>query len=160
MTIAHDEIINALDYNPNTGIFLWNIRSADKIKIGSIAGSKPTPYIRIRFKNKYYLAHRLAWFYMTGKFPSGVIDHINGVPSDNRFSNLRDTTQEINTQNRKKPKASNKSGFVGVSCKDVKFIAAICVRGKRIYIGAFADFESAKHEYIRFKEELHNGYIK
>jgi len=49
-----------------------------------------------------HLAHRLAWLYMAGAWPSGVIDHMNGDPSDNRWSNLRDVTQAENNANRRK----------------------------------------------------------
>ena len=44
----------------------------------------------------------MAWLYMAGAWPSGVIDHMNGDPSDNRWSNLRDVTQAENNANRRK----------------------------------------------------------
>jgi hypothetical protein len=37
---------------------------------------------------------------MTGKMPSGIIDHINGNSLDDRWMNIRDTTYAINAQNR------------------------------------------------------------
>ncbi|MFW4291481.1 HNH endonuclease [Salmonella enterica subsp. enterica serovar Paratyphi C] len=45
-------------------------------------------YIRIYINKKWYLAHRLAWLYVTGKWPINVIDHINRNKADNRFINL------------------------------------------------------------------------
>ena len=35
-------------------------------------------YLRLRFKSKQYLAHRIAWLFMTGHDPgSQVVDHID-----------------------------------------------------------------------------------
>ena len=59
-------------------------------------------YAVIRFKFAGYrhsvLAHRLGWLLTVGVWPH-QIDHINGVPSDNRLSNLRETTSSLNQQN-------------------------------------------------------------
>jgi malate synthase len=44
----------------------------------------------------------LVWFITYGKFPDGVIDHLDGDPSNNRIENLRDVPQRVNMQNRKK----------------------------------------------------------
>ena len=37
---------------------------------------------------KFYHLHRLVWFYSTGAWPIGVIDHVNRDRADNRISNL------------------------------------------------------------------------
>ena len=76
-----------LHYNPDTGVFTW-IRKPRYAGSGEQAGSYSTKgYRRVKIGVTSYRAHRLAWFYMTGQWPVDQIDHINGIPDDNRFSN-------------------------------------------------------------------------
>jgi hypothetical protein len=37
-----------------------------------------------------------------GEFPEGVIDHLDGDPSNNKVENLRDVTNKVNRQNMSK----------------------------------------------------------
>lgn len=55
---------------------------------------------------KKYRAHRIIWLLHYRKWPSAVIDHINGDPSDNRICNLRDVTQAENIRNTKDSRMS------------------------------------------------------
>jgi hypothetical protein len=48
-----------------------------------------------------YSAHRLAWFYVHGKWPQSGIDHRNGDIGDNRIENLREATQAQNCANKR-----------------------------------------------------------
>jgi len=63
-------------------------------------------YWRVFHKRKGYTIHRIVWALHYGDVPP-VIDHINGNPSDNRITNLRDGT-EHNKANRKKVSTKNK----------------------------------------------------
>ena len=70
--------------------------------VGSIAGAKNgRGYHQIRIGGRPYSASRLAWLYMTGKWPNSEISYINGKPSDTRWANLREATT---SQNRSRPK--------------------------------------------------------
>jgi len=77
-----------------------------------------TGYQRVRLKvgeNSYeMLAHRLAWLFSTGAWPTHEIDHINGNRSDNSILNLRDVTHRENAKNTRLRKSST-SGFHGVT---------------------------------------------
>ena len=83
-----------LDYNPVTGDFVWLVdRDKNHVK-GCIAGCVPlrfsgAQYVHIRIENKQYLAHRLAFLYMTGEFPKGRVRHVNGNTLDNSWKNLQ-----------------------------------------------------------------------
>jgi HNH endonuclease len=46
-------------------------------------------YRVIEIDETEYFAHDLAWLWMTGEFPKGQIEHINGIKDDNRWCNLR-----------------------------------------------------------------------
>ena len=88
--ITQKHLKEILDYNTETGIWTWRVNQARRIKIGQRAGTIISDGHRhIGISGKFYKAHRLAWLYMTGEFPKDEIDHINGVPDDNRWCNLR-----------------------------------------------------------------------
>nr|WP_274383193.1 HNH endonuclease [Cupriavidus gilardii] len=116
-------------------------------------------YLQIFFAGKNHKAHRLAWLYMTGSWPSSNIDHINGVPWDNRWANLRDTPQSVNAQNLRRPRRDNKTGFLGVSPDRRRggFIAQISANGRCRYLGRFPTPELAHQAYVQAKRQLHAG---
>ena len=96
---------------------------------------------------------------MTGKWPDGEIDHIDGNRANNRWSNLRDVHIVINAQNKRGPMAHNKSGFLGVSWnkKDCAYVARIKVDGKYLSLGYHQTPEAASAAYVEAKRRLHAG---
>jgi len=110
----------------------------------------------MRISGRMYRAHRLAWLYVHGKWPENEIDHINGVRSDNRISNLRDATTAENRQNHA-IRRDNTSTVPGVDWhKSVqKWRVRIRVPGKRITVGFFKNLEDAAAARARAKAELH-----
>ena len=91
-----------LDYNPETWIFIWK-------RTNAIAGhaDKINGYVVIWIDKKKYRAHRLVWLYMYWKFPEQLIDHINGIKTDNRLVNLRDISNRDNLQNKARYRRGN-----------------------------------------------------
>jgi hypothetical protein len=91
-----------LSYAPTTGIFRWKVSASSRALVGAIAGAKNgRGYHQIRIGGRPYSASRLAWLYMTGKWPNSEISYINGKPSDTRWANLREAPS---SQNRNRPK--------------------------------------------------------
>ena len=91
-----------LRYAPTTGIFRWKVSASSRVSVGSVAGAKNgRGYHQIRIGGRPYSASRLAWLYMTGKWPNSEISYINGKPSDTRWANLREATS---SPNRNRPK--------------------------------------------------------
>ena len=158
--ITKEILQSKLDYDPETGIFTKKTNSW-KFKIGDVAGCKsPKGYILIGIKNKQYLAHRLAWFYVYGDLPQ-FIDHINGNPSDNRICNLRKCTKSENSKNRGKQK-NNTSGVKGVTwdkqCN--KWKAQIKFNGKVKNLGVFKDLEFAALVVKEARTKFHGVFAK
>lgn len=154
--LSKDRLKELFNYNPETGLFTRTI-SASHAKKGSIAGTKFRGYLCISVDGKEYMAHRLAWLYMTGKFPENHIDHINTNKADNRFCNLRDATLKVNNQNIRKATIRNKCGILGVSTRYGKYTAAIKSNDVSIYLGTFNTAEEAHKKYIETKRVLHEG---
>lgn len=80
-------------YDPITGTFT-HLRNHAKVKAGQQAGSlDDRGYRQIVISGKFYYAHRLAWFYMTGEWPVSEVDHKNLEKDDNVWTNLRAATR-------------------------------------------------------------------
>lgn len=150
-----EEIKNFLDYCPETGLFTWVVDAAKNVKAGKIAGCiQSHGYIYIALKKKRYSAHRLAWFFCYGKWPTKHIDHINGNKTDNRIENLREATTSENGQNRAANK-NTKTGFKGVTAHNKKFRAEITHQGKTHYLGVFMTAKEASEAYKKAAKQLH-----
>lgn len=155
--LTQERLKELLDYDPETGVFVWKVCAAKNIKAGSVAGCKILDgYIKIRINGNLYRAHRLAWLYIYGCWPTNQIDHINRVRDDNRLCNLREATNQENSWNTNKRK-DNTSGYRGV-CWDKrtkKWQANIAINGNKKHIGHFDTPETAHAAYLAAKEEHH-----
>jgi hypothetical protein len=85
--LTADFVRELFDYNPDTGIFI-------RRKTGKPAGTKNkrTGHVTVWAKYKLEYAHRLAWLYHHGRYPTRNLRHKNGNKSDNRIANLTETT--------------------------------------------------------------------
>jgi len=141
------EIVDYLDYNPETGVFTWKIATTNTVKVGQEAGTLTKKgYRHIKFKGEKYGSHRIAYFIYHGVDPSGKrIGHIDGNRSNNKIDNLRLATHSENLRNRSFQK-NNKSGVVGVVWykRHKKWMAYVNIMRKKIYLGYFDDIEEAK----------------
>jgi len=162
--ISHDELLHMLEYQPDTGEFLWLQHPSRTDLNGLAAGCVRPGGIAIKINGVRYRAHRLAWFYMTGWWPHDFIDHVNGNPCDNRWSNLRAVDRSINAQNRRSASA-NKQGAdaLGVHFhkKSGKYQASITATlgGKKmqLYLGLHESEQDAYAVYVDAKRLLHDG---
>lgn len=153
-----------LKYYPETGVFTRLVsRRCGTAEPGDVAGSKRNSegYLAFMVDRKTYQAHRLAWLYMTGKWPNALIDHINGVKSDNRLCNLREATVSMNKQNMRKARADCvNSGLMGAYLdrrNGGRWFSNITANGKRKHLGYFLTPQEAHAAYIEAKRRLHPG---
>lgn len=151
LTQAH--IKQLLDYNPDTGVFVWKQTRRKGIAAGCLSSQG---YTVIKIKGKTHYAHRLAWLYMHGSLPKGVIDHRNELRSDNRADNLRDVGKRENAQNQTRPQSNNTLGIRGVSfTKARRFVSQISVAGVQTHLGSFGTAAEASGAYQKAKQQFH-----
>lgn len=151
---------SVLRYEPTTGMFIWvNARTGKGSgRRRETAGSKHNRgYVTIRIDLKPYLAHRLAWLYMTGAWPRQQIDHINGRRSDNRWINLREASPTFNGENQRHAQCTSIIGLLGVSANKKRWSATITSKGRRHHLGTFNTPVQAHAAYIEAKRKLHKG---
>jgi hypothetical protein len=144
MMFTIDELKSILHYSPETGVFSAVV-DRPRAKAGEEVGTiLPNGYVHIMVRGKFCKGHRLAWFYMTGEWPSEQIDHINGERSDNRWCNLRECSNEQNSLNRRKYR-NNSTSVTGVYWhkKSQRYAASIDFNRKRINLGYFDSVEAA-----------------
>lgn len=157
-----ETIRQLLAYNPVTGSLTWKERSVDWFVGGMFkpesnqkkwntrhAGKEfgclsKTGYLKGIILYRHYRAHRVCFAIYYGYWPN-QIDHINGVKTDNRISNIRSVNSLENNRNLSMSKR-NTSGCVGVhwSKSSSRWVAAIKIKGRNVSLGSFDNIEDAK----------------
>jgi len=156
------DIKEYLSYDQVTGVFTWLKPTFRKGMLGNTAGTKSLfGYTLIGYKGKIYRAHRLAWWFIYNEMPNASVDHINGIKSDNRISNLRLATPKQNAHNINNPQQNNTSGYRGVywNKKDKRWVALIKTNNKLKYLGGYITPEEAHNAYLCAKKELHPFWV-
>lgn len=155
MTLTTKRVREVLDYDPETGIFVWIKKPHYKanVRVGMIAGCLDRAgYVLIRIDGQSVRGHRLAWLYVYGYFPIEV-DHRNGVRSDNKLLNLREATRGQNCANRGRPPC-NTTGFKGVTRRGQQFVASIKKDRRRYHLGTFTTGEQAHVAYTTAAQQF------
>jgi hypothetical protein len=140
--LTQETLKTKIRYEPETGLFYRRDSNAPCGYKGNQRG-----YIKVSISGKEYRAHRLAWFYMYGEWPSGPIDHVNHVTNDNRWSNLRLASVSLNQANR------YATPFRTVQAKGVwrtpnnTFCARLFKNAKMYYGGVHCTHDEAAHAY-------------
>lgn len=132
--LTAERLRELLVYNPDTGIFTRRV-DRKRYKAGTVIGRPGRGYWLIDVDGITHVAHRLAWLYVHGEWPS-ELDHINRNGLDNRLSNLRVATSGENQRNIGL-RSDNKSGYKGVHFhkKSGRWRAQIWVAGKGYTLG-------------------------
>ncbi len=144
-----------LSYDPESGIFTWLKRPRHHFRTkqgqvisNNIFGGKPagcrskSGYWHIHLGTLFCKGHHLAFLYMTGAYPSGVVDHIDHDCSNNKWCNLRDVSRSVNGRNRAMG-LNSKYSVMGVYPSGSKWKASIKADGKQKYLGIFESYEDA-----------------
>jgi hypothetical protein len=149
-----------LRYSKKTGEWIWRYRPEARAcwntryagKKAGYAWSDPKGaaivYWVIRIMDYPFFAHRLAVLYVTGEWPTEVVDHRDLDGTNNRWNNLRAANNSQNACNRLLSK-NNKTGFKGVSIcsKTGRYRATTGIGGRWTQIGIFDTAEEASAAY-------------
>ena len=169
--LTANQLRAVLDYSPHLGVFLWRKREPLRMydrswntrSAGTVAGT-PTiqrGYIQILLFGRLYLAHRLAFLWMTGKWPEFEADHRDNDPSNNKWANLRDATSSQGSMNTRR-RSDNTSGFKGVWFEKRRnhWVADIEANGRKHHLGSFPTAEAAKAARDEAARRLHGEFAR
>lgn len=168
-----------LEYNPETGVLIWRKRKPEDMQCTDPRGSEWASnqwnsraagkeaftftdrrgYRHGKVHGMNYQAHRIIWKMVHGADPA-VIDHINGNPSDNRLSNLRECSTAENSRNYAK-KSQGSSRYRGVCwvARDGKWAARISNgESGKVSLGYFEVEAEAARAYDRAARDLHGQF--
>jgi predicted DNA binding CopG/RHH family protein len=158
-TIGNLNILSKLlSLDLETGDMVWTDIHHSVRHRSKVAGTKHNSGytrigVRIGGKLIYFLAHRVVFALHYGRWPDGFVDHINGVKTDNRISNLRDVDKGINAYNY--PRQTPESGYRGVRrdsrYSHVKYYAFYAKK----YLGVFETPEEAAKCYDKYVTSLY-----
>ncbi|MDO9381848.1 MAG: HNH endonuclease [Hyphomicrobiaceae bacterium] len=160
MTLTPERLREVVSYNSETGEFRWLQNSSPYAKrhpysAGDVAGARHSNgYLAFWVDRKKYLAHRVAFFWVHGRWPSADLDHVNRDRTDNRIVNLREASRVQNNGNSGIPN-HNTSGIKGVRWHAArgKWVAQISINNRCKYLGIYADKEDARVAYEKAARE-------
>lgn len=170
-------IIEAFNYDPLTGEVTWRLdRPREHFKTQgayqrylNLQAGRPIRastnfygYFVVGLNNAVLAVHRIAFVVMTGSFPTQHVDHIDGNPLNNIWTNLREVSQAVNTRNQKLNKR-NRSGYAGVYHikRDNRWASQVKVDGVITRLGAFDTPEEAyqcRQAFLNTRPDL--GYTE
>jgi hypothetical protein len=149
--ISAERLRELLEYDPVSGLFTRRTFASSNALAGSAAGGLNNEgYVIIHVAGTRAFAHRLAFLYQTGAWPSGVVDHVDGNRANNAWSNLRDVSPALNQRNRVKASKNSKTGVLGVYVYRGKFMSAL-----KLTFGPFDTAEEASAAYHAAKRLYH-----
>lgn len=162
--IELDILKSSFEYDPESGSFTkikkynWKKELIDcEPKLVNCVNAYG--YYQVNFKRKVYLVHRLIVYIMKGVYPDKDvdIDHINGIRTDNRWSNIRLVDRSENLRN-VGMRSDNSSGVKGVHLEKSsgKYFTFIYHNKKRIVLGRFDTLDEAKK--VRDEAMIKYGY--
>lgn len=157
LDLTAERLRTLLNYQPETGVFTWKVRTTNSIQVGDKAGSATANgYLRIRVDGRSYLAHRIAWLYVHGAWPTEDLDHINRVRDDCRLVNLRLASRSENMQNSSLAR-NNSSGHKGISWSNThqRWQVSITHQKRRLHLGYFHDVREAVSARKQAEVSLH-----
>jgi len=150
---SKEDVETLFDYKD--GALYWKI----KPYMGKKAGvAEPRGYVRVGYKGKKYLLHRLIFLYHHGYLPE-IVDHINNDQSNNNIENLRASDSIKNQYNRSINK-NNLTGIKGVKARHNKYVVSLRINGEQKHFGTYEDLELAALVANEARNKYHGIYAR
>lgn len=162
--IPHWSFMSFIFYNPETGFFhkRTNRRGVpydpptNGPKLNDLWSHDGYIYVYYASGSKIR-ADIFAWFFMTGDWPNGEIEHIDGNKNNNAFKNLRmiPPIEEPEESKTKKPELKYK--HKGITITISGRYRATLRRGGQIYYLGFFDTEEEAIEAYKTADAMNNS---
>lgn len=145
-------------YNMESGDFtrIGTDGSMPKKYLGKKAGCLKDGYIYVKVDGRAYMAHRLAWLYVTGHWPDCLIDHEDTNGTNNRWTNLREANYSQNGANSKTSRVLPK----GVYKNKYGYVAIIVHNYECIHLGSFRTIVEASSAYTKEAISRHGKFAR
>ena len=154
--LTQEKLKELIEYDPDNGIVAWRVKRRG-VRVGEEVGYlSKKGYRKFTLFGKNYFIHRLIWLYVTGNWPTEVMDHKNGNRADNRWCNLREATISENNRNRSMLQ-KNKTGYKGV-LRSGKNVWIARIGGLSETIGRFDSPESASEAYAAESRKRYGNF--
>lgn len=152
------------DYDPTTGVLRWRIRPANAVQVGDRAGSNiydkhGKPFKRVVGFDNYtsYTEAHVIWLWMTGVWPTKLIDHANLDRFDNSWSNLREATDSENSANG----PSRHAGLKWTNLeKNGRYRSRVRWQGVLHNVGTFHTEQEAHDAAYALAQQLHGQFSR
>lgn len=171
-----EQLREAFDYDPATGVLTWRVRPRHHFatehgqnifnaqNAGRAIFSLNHGYVRttvtIDGRRHCLYVHRVAWALMHGEWPEADIDHRDLDTGNNRASNLRAATPQQNFANCA-PRRHSKLGIKGVRVTPFgRFTARIRIARKEIHLGTFDSMEGAIESFRAASIAAHGEFAR
>jgi hypothetical protein len=157
-----ERLREVLHYDPLSGVFTWLTNRGSRGRVGKVAGCvKVGRHTLIMIDKVLYKAHRVAFLYMTGRWPDPDCDHRDLEKSNNIWGNIREATRSQNMANTPL-RLTNKSGLKGVSwsASHNGWKAQITINYKNNYLGTFKTKEEAPSAYCGAARACHGEFAR
>lgn len=115
-------------------------------------------YWRVKVDGRPIKRSHIVFLFVTGKWPTQQIDHINGNSLDDRAVNLREATPTQNAWNHKSRKKSTALPMGIRQLPSGRFQARIACNKKTVHLGSFASVADALTAYTNKRKELFGDY--
>jgi hypothetical protein len=158
--LTHDKLLEFIEYDPETGIFVWKVARSNRARAKSRAGvlHRPSGGRYISIDGEKFMAHRLAFFYVKKRWPNTDVRPLDSDYDNCAIANLREVSR-VELQHDRGKVSTNTSGFAGVSrAKDGRWQAKITWNYQQINLGAsFETAEDASEMYEEAARRLKAG---
>ena len=131
-------------YDSESGDAFWRV-SRGSVSAGTQITCESNGYIVVRINKHLYKLHRILFKLYHGYDPENDIDHVNGIKSDNRISNLREASRSCNNFNANFNPGNTGVRGVKLTKNGNKYEARIKISGRTKHIGTFDTITEAAY---------------